>query len=185
MRNLLLAGLLAATTFGASAFDVQSVIPQVKQITASHNGMGRPAFRAPLSVKDNPARLSPKKAQPKVQAKVTEKEGFVMFESFEDWTGESFDWLPEGWTAERKASLESNESWLPYFRAASYFPVAPDGEVYFMIPYGEDQDEWLISPEVQVEDGMQLSYWLSFSTYFLYSMDNVDWGHMNTLAIRS
>jgi len=55
-------------------------------------------------------------------------------------------------------------------------PSPADGTYYYGINYSDkQQDEWLISPEVEVVEGMSLSYWLYLDPIFLYSLDNVDW----------
>ncbi|MDE6831663.1 MAG: choice-of-anchor J domain-containing protein, partial [Muribaculaceae bacterium] len=44
--------------------------------------------------------------------------------------------------------------------------------------YAANQDEWLITPTIEVEDGMNLSYYLFYQPFYLFSVDNVDWDTM-------
>lgn len=122
----------------------------------------------------------PAKIKPQAKKHAVRKlpEGYKLFESFEAWDGENYEWLPEGWTAQRQAEL--GQSWTPSnygVEAIMYgLPAPADGEFYFGISFGYDeQDEWLITPYVDVEDGNVLSYYLYLDPMFLYGMDNIDW----------
>lgn len=104
-------------------------------------------------------------------------EGYVLYESFEGWDGADINWTPDGWSVEMKGEVEKDESWKPSGQE-NYYPAVADGEYYFMINYGSDtQDEWLISPFVEVPEGMDLSYWLYLEPAYLYIIDSdhIDW----------
>lgn len=102
-------------------------------------------------------------------------EGYVLFESFEGWDGEDPEWTPDGWTVEMRGDVERGESWGPS-AANIMLPLPSDGNYYYGINFSEgQQDEWLISPMVPVEENMSLSYWLFLDPAFLFSLDNVDW----------
>lgn len=116
-------------------------------------------------------------AMRRIPAKAQAPEGYVLYESFEGWDGADINWTPDGWTVEMKGKVEKDESWKPSGQQ-SYYPAAADGEYYFMINYGSDtQDEWLISPFVDVPEGMNLYYWLYLQPAYLFVMDNdhIDW----------
>lgn len=116
--------------------------------------------------------------------KSTLPEGYVLYESFEDWDGDDVYWTPDGWTVDMRGDVDRDESWTP----SSEIPFAPspsDGEYFYGInfSYG-DQDEWLISPFVTVGEGMDLSYWLYLDPAFLFNLDNVDWDTFDWIGDR-
>ncbi len=102
-------------------------------------------------------------------------EGFVLFESFEAWDGKE-DWTPDGWTVEMKGDVERKYSWTPS-ASMQYFPTPTDGEYYYGVSFSDDkaQDEWLISPQVDVAAGMVMTFDAWFNPLYLYNTDNVDW----------
>lgn len=101
----------------------------------------------------------------------------VLFESFEGWDGENINWTPEGWTVDMRGEVERKESWTPYTpNQLSGFINVPDGKYGYAVSYGSArQDEWLISPEVDVAEGYTLTYWLFLDPVYLFNIDNVDW----------
>lgn len=107
--------------------------------------------------------------------KSTTPEGYVLYESFEDWDGDDYTWTPEGWIVDMRGDVDRDESWTP----GSQLPMMPppsDGKYYYGIQFSmSQQDEWLISPYVTVGEGMDLSYWLYLSPVFLFNLNNVDW----------
>ena len=115
-------------------------------------------------------------AAPAAKAGNAAPDGYVLFESFEDWDGTDYEWTPEGWTVDMRGEVERNNSWTPT-AANPMLPLPSDGDYYYGINFSDDlkQDEWLITPEVEVAEGMQLSYWLYLDPAFLFSLDNVDW----------
>lgn len=114
----------------------------------------------------------------RVAAKAGEPDGYVLFESFEDWDGADVNWTPDGWSVEMKGTVDKDESWNPS-GAHDWDPNVPDGDTYFKISYNTSgtQDEWLVSPYVEVGDNMELSYWLYLEPIWLYVLDedHVDW----------
>ncbi|MDE7180385.1 MAG: choice-of-anchor J domain-containing protein [Muribaculaceae bacterium] len=102
-------------------------------------------------------------------------EGYVLYESFENWDGENTTWVPDGWTLEHHGDAPADETWQP-MAPGYYLPKAPDGQYFLAINYGEDQDEWYMSPFVTVPEDMNLSYWLWLEPLWLMKVDdNVDW----------
>lgn len=137
----------------------------------------RAALKALPVVDDNILRIKPVRKAAAVQAEEEKTSSEAFFESFEEWPIDEFDfeWLPEGWTAERKASVDDMESWVPMFQSGYGYPEPANGQYYFMIFYSEDeQDEWLITPQIEVGDGMDLSYYLFYQPIFLFSDENLD-----------
>lgn len=105
----------------------------------------------------------------------------VLFESFEGWDGEDINWTPEGWTVDMRGEVEREQSWTPYTPNPMYGLVAvPDGKYGYAVSFGSArQDEWLISPEVEIAEGYALSYWQFLDPAWLFSLDNVDWDTMD------
>lgn len=123
-----------------------------------------------------------KNVQAKAEANLPE--GHVLFESFEDWDGEDAFWTPDGWSVEMRGDVQRGESWTISV-SAGMLPPPSDGKYYYGINFAtEKQDEWLISPEVQLEEGMILSYWLYLDPMFLFNMNNVDWDTLEFIGER-
>lgn len=162
MKHLLLAGLLAASAAGLPAAqhaDAASPRPIKQTIqTASPSG------------KINISRF--KHAVRKEAG--TLPECFALYESFEGWDGTDPEWTPEGWTVDMRGEVERADSWTP---AAAQGMLQPsDGRSMYGINYSsKKQDEWLISPEVTVEEGMILSYYVYLTPLYLYNVDNINW----------
>lgn len=111
------------------------------------------------------------------KAKASAPEGFNLYESFEGWDGVTPDWVPEGWTVDKKGDTEADghESWDVCAAATGFLPDPADGKYYAGINFSTvAQDEWLITPEVTVEQDMQLTYWLYLEPFFLFNLDNFD-----------
>ncbi|MCD8388269.1 MAG: choice-of-anchor J domain-containing protein [Bacteroidales bacterium] len=95
-------------------------------------------------------------------------------ESFEDWDYSTMPWLPEGWTA---LSMDAdNEN--PWFTYAYNNLWISDGDGYSaacILLSSDYCDEWLITPEVTVEPGQQLSFLYFAQLFYMLSTDYVDW----------
>lgn len=194
MKQLLLTVLTAATTLGMSASDIapgavqlNKAQPQVAVKTVK-NSAGRQSKKlAPgvtLSAAGGVKRLNTLKSvnsvSPTVKANAMRKanaagNGMVLFESFEGWDGEDIYWTPEGWTVDMRGNVERDQSWT-LTGQNPYLPAPVDGQYSYGINFSSDkQDEWLISPEVEVGENMLFSFWAYIDPMFLYSLDNVDW----------
>ncbi|MBJ2183469.1 MAG: choice-of-anchor J domain-containing protein [Muribaculaceae bacterium] len=197
MKHFLLTGLFSAAVLGLSAAAPQSDLQTVnasENLKANHikNVENKHAHRlAPgitlsanrgvkkIQVSDafskNTGTSKLTKPTRKPITKAQAPEGYVLFESFEDWDGKDINWTPEGWSVEMKGNVERGESWTPS-ATQPYVPAPSDGDFYYGINYSTDQqDEWLISPFVEISENMSLSYWLFLDPAFLFNMDNVDW----------
>lgn len=119
----------------------------------------------------------PRRHRAAVKANADETNPIAYFESFEEWPADEFDlnWLPEGWSAQRQKEADDMESWMPMFQYSYGYPEPADGQYYFMILGDEGQDEWLITPEIEIPDGMDLSYYLFYQPFFLFSDENIDY----------
>lgn len=95
-------------------------------------------------------------------------QGFALFESFEGWDGEDLEWTPEGWTVDMRGEVERSESWTPCLPNTNFgLPAPADGIYSYAINYSEvKQDEWLITPEIEIAEGFNLSYWLYLDPIF-------------------
>lgn len=112
----------------------------------------------------------------KDMAKSETKEGFILYENFSGWDGADLGWVPDGWTVEHYGDCSLEESWIP-FASNPWTGVTPvDGNYLFGILYSTDQqDEWFISPEVELGNNMVLSYWINLDPFWFFSTDNIDW----------
>ena len=101
----------------------------------------------------------------------------VLSESFEKWDGADMAWVPDGWTVESKGTPQTDPeaSWHPS-AGGSWYPAPTDGNYYFSVNYGANQDEWLISPEVEMpESALGLYFDMNVEPIWFFSQENVDW----------
>lgn len=82
-------------------------------------------------------------------------EGTVLYEDFEEWDGQDKTWQPEGWTFNHKVIPAGHPLWAPY-AYDPYDPVNYPSNSYIFFSFSEPVDEWLISPEFEIADGMIL-----------------------------
>lgn len=195
MKQILLTGLLSITAAGMAfagnitqapakeSMKDRVVVKTVKNLKSENGKRLAPGVRVSTSngVKklhsinmDSPANISAvKKVQKRADSQTPD--GYALYEGFEDWDGADLEWIPEGWTVDMRGDVPRSESWTPTI-GGGYLPAPKDGNYYYGINYSsERQDEWLISPEIEVVGDMILSYWLYLDPVFLFSIDNVDW----------
>ncbi len=195
MKQTLLTGLLSMTTLGMAiaapaprtwvrtGMVDKVAVKSIKNQKAEY--VKKPAPGVSISVNNGVKKLHTLKAINDSPAKIMKKaprnaestlpEGYVLFESFEGWDGEDPEWTPDGWTVDMRGNVERKDSWTPCAQAPM-LPAPADGTFYYGINYSTgQQDEWLISPEVEVIEGMSLSYWLYLDPTFLFSLENVNW----------
>lgn len=96
----------------------------------------------------------------------------ILFESFEGWDGVTETWVPDGWTVESygDSNLDILRKWHPS-TAGSYYPAPTDGQYYYGIFFGDNQDEWLISPVVTPANGNVLSFDMNIEPLWFYNLD--------------
>lgn len=112
------------------------------------------------------------------KAAATGAEGALMYESFEN-GGQ----LPEGWTIESKGSenLSDINHWMvtPIWNYS--VPGPSQGDYYLRLFYSSDQqDEWLISPEIELDEAYELSFMAYINKGFFYVIDQE---HLNYEAM--
>jgi len=95
-------------------------------------------------------------------------------ESFEGTDGKSKTWLPDGWSRIRTdVSMSADEGW---FATTTYTgaPTPSDGKIYMAIfyPMGKPKDEWLVTPTVNIKEGMQLKFDTWFSPAYFFNLEN-------------
>lgn len=91
----------------------------------------------------------------------------TLFESFENWDGTTFNWIPDNWSKKSTATVNETTNYCPTwttFRGDGYYtPYAVDGNFYALCSFSEEQrdadgkviaeaeqqDEWLVSPTTQ------------------------------------
>lgn len=100
-------------------------------------------------------------------------------ESFEDWAGDDYFWLPEGWS--RKATPEymtptNPHTWFVNKQSNEYVPAPIDGAVYAEILYNDaPQDEWLYTCELHPQDGDWFQYYVIFRPFLLFDYSKYDY----------
>lgn len=201
MKQILLTALTAATAMGMTAADVAPQLSQVNKVQPKvaakivKNSAGKQAKRlAPgvtLTTVNGFKHVNTIKGLHSVPATVKANRmrkanatgnGMALFESFEGWDGQDLEWIPEGWTVDMRGNVTRENSWTITY-PQTMLPQAADGQYYYGITYSEEQqDEWLISPEVEVGEGMLFSFWAYINPLFLYSLDNVDWDTMEFIG---
>ena len=121
--------------------------------------------------------ISPFIAKSKISLKGETSEAMTLNESFEDWPGDDYGWLPEGWTKDSKAEVESEyiTDWFINSNASGMYP-AFDGYYAAGINYDTAyKDEWLITPVVDVPAYPNLYYKAYVYPIFLFDLSYVDW----------
>lgn len=183
MRNLLLlsAACLSLAAFADTApLQVQKRVDMPKQLSVKAVDASRVSQRA---MKTRPAIpeagnvLNPElRRQPRG---VETREGFVLYEDFEGWDDVTPDWLPEGWTIDHRDSPASQRGWKmtkPFWDPDYIDSKCLTYEVF--VPTDDDKeeptvDEWVITPEFPVAQGMELTYETMTSPYYY------DWSYMD------
>lgn len=118
---------------------------------------------------------------------------YALNEGFEEWDSMTSDWVPAGWTEqisdEKLYDLEEGRFTWHVGTDTGTLPSPPQGSAYAMIYYAYEtdadgkkhdlpQDEWLITPTINVQSDATLSFKLGYSPLFLFDLnnENVDWG---------
>ncbi len=117
----------------------------------------------------------------------------IFWESFESWDGQTFDYIPDGWTEYSIAKsainteYEFNPTWQTFQTDGFYAPYATDGDYVGMISYSYDiydenenliqaapeQDEWLVSPQTdEIAATNYLSFDLGYAMISLFDISN-------------
>lgn len=123
---------------------------------------------------DNSGRIDPHigETDNSTPNKISEAD-FALREDFEGWDGLNDSWLPEGWTIERRQSASEHKGWRVYTPVSLYEEIKSTCMLFDT--FNEPVDEWLITPEIRVADGMQLS-WLSYpSPIYYFDPTYIDW----------
>ncbi|MDE6497602.1 MAG: choice-of-anchor J domain-containing protein, partial [Muribaculaceae bacterium] len=190
MKRLLLSGLVSAAIVGASAFTApltltkQNAADAVTPTALKNHGASTVTKRiAPgvaLSVQNGMKKLHTLKAPfsikkpSRVVAKAPLPDGMVFFESFEDWPEDDLYWIPDGWELFHRGECSEDESWTPC-GVMPMFPQPADGNSMFGINYSMDyQDEWLVTPQIKIENDFQLTFWCYLEPFFIFSLENLD-----------
>lgn len=164
MTKFLLASALAfGFVSGAIANDIKLIRTEPNAIPAQTGNLlnsTRKLKATPLDRTGNildPHRKAPRRA-------VSSGEGFILIEDFEGWDGTDENWLPEGWTMEHKSLPESDRRWK-MTKPIDRFDLIDSKCLTFEL-FEQEVDEWVITPEIKVESGMELSWATITSPYF-------------------
>lgn len=192
MKQILLTGLFSVATLAVSA-----ALPQVGDNAVSakrhivENHVKAPAakpakrpMKSTWSVRTNGAtrRIGSNRIAPAANAAASEaaNEAVALFESFEGWDGTTADWTPDGWTVEMKGEVERADSWTPATPEGSFMSPS-DGNYFYAINLSsKKQDEWLISPAVDIAEDYVLAFDAFIDPAYLFNtdMDHINWDEM-------
>lgn len=106
--------------------------------------------------------------------------GYVLNENFEGYTEDPDNtaWLPAGWTLNRNSGREEALPWSVVPDVSALLIGGFDGAAMAINFDPEYLDEWLVTPIVEVQPGMELSFKVLNDGVWYFSMENVDWETM-------
>lgn len=140
------------------------------------------------------------KSDKRILAQVSASQDGVAFsEDFESWQDSyGLDWIPEGWQEINEPANtvdldhNVNNTWYVYYSGGmGFLPMTPDGEKEAFIHFSYDrddpdnpdnviaavdQDEWLITPLISVEEYQDLYFAMAYDYSSCYDSKYLDWG---------
>ena len=142
------------------------------QASAGVIGGGAPVRVHPGMSRDASSSIDP--------LRISASAGEALFEGFEAApSADDLSWLPEGWERQSNGdpALSSIQTW---YNSPSTYQIAPlEGVRFEAVVACSDkyQDEWLVSPEITVGEGYELSFDSYFMPFFFYYTDSnhYDW----------
>ena len=189
---LSVAALSVSLSLGAQSMQLQKTNPIVKQIPAKQaenvvksrslgNGIVEKVVKLPNGLEMKVVSgvekfnniINPAAVKTKAIAKADLKEGYILYEDFEAWDGNNNAWLPDGWAIDHKDSPQSDRGWKMTKPESIYDVIDSKCLTYEL--FDDEVDEWVMTPEVLVEPGMQLCWETMTSPYF-YNWDYINWG---------
>lgn len=97
---------------------------------------------------------------------------YVFNEDFESFDGYDMLWLPSGWSVKRVKSQSGHFGWTAYAPLSAYEEIKSKCMVF---NYFDDLvDEWLITPEIEVDADMQLSFESIPGGVYYFDWDYID-----------
>ena len=107
-------------------------------------------------------------------------------ENFSSWDGQTYNWIPEGWTeinSDDPTVLENINTFTWHVEEGGGFMPSPSKGnlcgIYYALDLdtyiGVPQDEWLITPAITVTQGQQLQVSLTYTPFFMFNTDLIDW----------
>lgn len=190
MRNFLLLSALVAGFYlgaGAERLNLQNVSSVSKQLDLKDkvevlstrqiakgvkeeiiNSNGVKIKKLSLAV-ENGNVLNPERKN--VRENVSSREGFALYEDFEDWNGVNDAWMPDGWSVIRKNPPADNDGWKITKPLSIYDLISSKCMTYEM--WNGETDEFLVTPEIEIAPGMELS-WSTMTSPYFYDFDYFD-----------
>lgn len=164
-RYALAAGLSLALPLAAEAGDAMPSNPVEKKIEIS---------KVAGEIKPGNKILDPHVRMTAPAGATRVGEEYVLNEDFEAWKeGTNDNWLPEGWSVDRVVKAAGHAGWQIYAPKSMYDPIP--SQCMFFNGFDDPVDEWLITPEVEVTDGMLLSFYSVPSPLYYYDPDYIDY----------
>jgi len=165
---------IATVQSGKSVVPVRRLSTGVSLTTAG----GVKKINAPM-LADRAGKIVVRKSAPKHVA----PDGAILYEDFEKWDGSNAEWTPDGWSVDMRQASKRADSWTPAKNQSDI--TTSDGDKFYAINYSYDYlDEWLVSPSVDVVEGMSLSFLVFFDPLYLFDLSDghVDWNTMEFIG---
>ncbi len=167
---------------GKSIVSRRKVAPgiELRVLKDSHGALSKQVFKT--MTEKAVKRMGKQEASPALQ----DTQDDVLFESFEGWNGEDWDWLPETWSEQVSdqslIDINGNSTWHVN-KKDLYHPEPVEGQYHATINYavtGEEnvtlaQNEWLITPAFVPVAGTAFLYNAAYTPFFLFDANNFDW----------
>lgn len=185
MKNLLT--FFAVATFAIANINARPLSASVvSAVSHASETSYKKAFKkpsAPVSLMRN--HINPDIAKKYAKSASSAKEmpaGTVLYENFENWTGAD-KWAPEGWTFNHvKTPTDPNHpGWYVCEPYGDFFTT----NAYIYFKFDQPVDEWLISPEFEVAEGMELSADCFNAGIFYFDFEMNGYGWITGKSIRN
>ena len=169
------------------------------------NEKALPAGHKMLVVKDVQGRIMRQLVKPAAYAKAAKAQApakdagdlanITFYEGFENYReAYGMNWIPADWTkintpenvpTEEQLSHSINNSWYVYLSSNMFQDMTTDGEKEAFIHFGysdpdnglnnDAQDEWLVTPEITLQNNETLHFLLQADFFDVYDCDDFDW----------
>ncbi|MDE6286022.1 MAG: hypothetical protein K2L99_03405, partial [Muribaculaceae bacterium] len=195
MKRQLISCALAVLAFSAPAADGYTIISEHSTPGGNRFSIARDAAGRIIKLHTDPRQVAQEEAAvPVVQAPQTPRDT-TFYEGFEDYEESlGLNWIPPMWTeinTEANAPTPTqlmhniNNSWYCYYSSDLYQDYTTDGDKEAFIHFAYDgdygttdaaQDEWLVTPEIQLARQETLHFLLQYDTSEIYDFEYFDYG---------
>lgn len=190
MKKYLISCALAVLSIAAWGGSDYTVISEHTTPGGNRFSIVRDAAGRTFKLHTDPRQVAPEEAPAPVDKAAQASRDTTFYEGFEDYE-ESFglNWIPPMWTEiNTEANTPTptqlmhniNNSWYCYFSSNLYQDYTTDGDKEAFIHYAYDgdygttaaaQDEWLVTPEIQLARQETLHFILQYDSSEIYDFD--------------